>query len=723
MESADALPVFRKIFSLDKPVARAVVHVCGLGHFELQLNGEKVGNDVLEPGWTNYRKTCLYVTHDVSALLRRGENELFIMLGNGMYNVPGGKRYKKFKGSFGPPKLILQLHVEFIDDTSTDIVSDPSWQCSAGPIRFSCIYGGEDYDARSEPRWQPVVVMEGPGGELVPQTAPPIRVMQTLRPVRMTEPQPGLRVYDLGQNFSGWPKITVQGPAGATVKLIPGELLDEAGLPSQKHTGSPVYFSYTLAGRGKEIWHPRFSYTGFRYIQVEAPSDVRVEVEGQFIHTAAPQVGQFACSNELLNRIHELILAAIRSNFQSVLTDCPHREKLGWLEQAHLMGPAIMYNFDLKQFYAKICRDMRDAQHPNGCVPTIAPQYTVFEPPWDMFNDSPEWGSAAVICPWLAYQRYGDRQILLENYEMMQRYVAYLQTRAQEGIIAYGLGDWYDIGEGPPGFGKLTTLGLTATAIFFQDLLVMRRVAQALGHGDDDARYAQQAEQIRQAFNTRFFNPVTSQYDCGSQTASAMPLALGIAEPQDRSAILENLINDIHRHDNHTTAGEIGFPYVLRALSDAGRSDVIYDLLMRTDPPSYGCQLARGATTLTEAWDANPRASQNHLMLGHAEAWFYDSLAGIRLDMSQPAEQRIIIRPAIVGDLTWARASYDSILGRIESHWQRIDERIELTVVIPADCVATVYLPTPSGDAKAQQVGPGRHVLQFSLPSSNLGMG
>lgn len=704
-----ALPLFRRSFRLAGRPARGVVRICGLGHFELRLNGAKAGEDLLEPGWTHYGKRCLYVTHDVTAMLRAGENAVGVMLGNGMYNVAGG-RYAKFKGSFGPPKLILQLDVEAAVGGRATIVSDESWRVSSGPITFSCIYGGEDHDARREPigwdapgfddsRWRPAVVVEGPGGKLVAQNFPAVRVMKLFRPVSCKEPSPGVRIYDFGQNFSGVPAIEVSGPAGATVKLITGELLDEGGHITQNNTGSPVSFSYALAGRGVETWQPRFSYTGFRYVQAKGDLDVLRSVEGRLIHCAARTVGTFSCSSDLLNRIHNLILAAIRSNLQSVITDCPHREKLGWLEQTHLMGPSIMCNFDVSRLYAKICADMRDAQYDDGCVPTIAPQYTSFKPPWDIFNDSPEWGSAIVLCPWLAYRQYGDRQIVAENYEAMRRYVRYLDTRVgPNGLIDYGLGDWYDSGPGDPGLSKLTPRALTATAIYYADLRVMAQAAELLGKADDAAACRDMARRTQQAFVARRFEP-------SSQTACAMPQVLGLS---DDPALLDRLVADIRRHENHTTAGDIGFAYVLAALAEGGRSDVVFDVLSRTDPPSYGCQLERGATTLAEAWDANPRKSQNHLMLGHAEAWFHQWLAGIQIDLSQPPGRQITIRPTPVGDITWAQATHESVLGPVSVRWQRDGGRMRLEASVP--CPATLCM----ADGRVRLVPAGRWTIEPS---------
>lgn len=713
-KSLDPLPLFRREFVVDKPVQRALAHVCGLGFYELHLNGETIGEQVLDPGWTDYRKRCLYATHDVTAQVRRGTNALGVLLGNGMYNVRGG-RYVKFTGTFGPPKLILQLHLEFADGTTQDIVSDGAWRTAPGPITFSCIYGGEDYDARREPRgwdragfldtqWRPADRTDGPGGPLAAQTAPPIKVMRRCQPLKVTEPKPGVFVYDLGQNLSGWPQLTVTGPAGTTVKLLPGELLDAQGLVSQRSSGGPTWFAYTLRGEGAETWHPRFSYYGFRYVQVEgavpqdhaaatAGSAVVLQLESQFTHASARRTGEFECSDELINRIHALILAAIDSNLQSVLTDCPHREKLGWLEVSHLLGPAILFNYDAPQLYAKICDDMAEAQLENGLVPDIAPEYTVFS---GGFRDSPEWGSACAVNPWLLYQRYGDLQPLARHYDLIGRYVAYLGTQAKEHLLSHGLGDWYDIGPGGPGESKLTTKGLTATAIYYHDVVILREAAMLLGKPQDAEHWAKLAREIRGAFIGKFFHPATHQYDRGSQTANAMPLALGLVEPDEAAAVLARLVDDVRSRGNQVTAGDVGFRFLVEALRIGGHSQVLFDLVTRREGPGYADQLRKNATSLTEAWDANPDSSQNHCMLGHAEEWFYTGLAGINPDPAGPGFKRIQFKPQPVGTLTWARAAYESIRGRIASEWRIADGRFTLEVTVPANATATVFIPARS---------------------------
>jgi hypothetical protein len=372
----------RREFELDRAIKRAVVAVCGLGLYELRLNGQKIGDQVLAPGWTNYRKTCLYTMYDVTAQLTRGRNALGIILGNGMYNVPGG-RYTKFKGTFGPLKALVNLTVEYTDGTCVTVATDDTWQWAPSPVVFTCVYGGEDYDARKEvPGWdraglgagafRPALVVEGPGGKLSAQVAPPIKVMQEYKPVRVTQPKPGVWIYDFGQNCSSMPKLTVKGPAGASVRLTPGELLDGNGLVSQRNCGGPTYYTYTMKGAGAETWMPRFFYYGSRYLQVETSGHEAdnapqvVELVSQFVHASAATVGTFECANPLVNRIHGLIDAAIKSNLQSVLTDCPHREKLGWLECSHLLAGCVMYNYGVQKFWAKIINDMSEAQLPNG---------------------------------------------------------------------------------------------------------------------------------------------------------------------------------------------------------------------------------------------------------------------------------------------------------------------------------------------------------------------
>ena len=544
-----------------------------------------------------------------------------------------------------------------------------------------------------------------------PEAAQPMRVMLVYSTIITTYPKPGVTVYDLGQNFAGRPAISVSGPTGAAVKLIPGELLDAQGLVTQRSSGSPEWYSYTLRGEGVETWHPRFSYYGFRYVQVEGAASGAEKngahlllLRGEAVHSSSTQTGNFASSDELLNRIHGLILRAIENNSMSLFTDCPHREKLGWLEESHLMASALLYDFDFSGLFAATARNIADTQRTtgqeSGMVPAIAPQYVIFDPKTAaVYNDSPEWGAAAVLNPWYVYERMGMRTFLEEQYPVMRAYADYLSTRADDGIIDYGLGDWYDIGPGGPGFSQLTTAGVTATAIYYQDLKTLEQAAAVLGKPEQSLAYAQRAEAIRTAFNRRFFDAAKHLYDKGSQTALAMPLVVGLVPEGERATVLSALVDDIRAHQNHVTAGDVGFHYVVDALMLNGRSDVLYDMLERTDSPGYGYQLAQGATALTEAWDTDRRSSQDHLMLGHAEEWFYRGLGGIDLDLARAGAARLSLHPVMVGKLAWVRTSYASTLGLIQSNWQRSGSTVLYDFTVPPNATATIEIAAASQQA------------------------
>ena len=742
------LPLLRREFDSAKPIRRAIISVCGLGQYELSLNGAKVGDHVLDPGWTDYGKTCLYSTYDVTDMVRSGKNCLGIMLGNGMYHETG-KRFWKFIGSYGPPKMILHLRIDYKDGTTAQIVSDEAWRVAQGPITLSSIFGGEDYDARLEQPgwdqpgfddsdWQAAFISDGPGGRLVAQSAPPIKVIKTFAPLNTSEPKPGVFVYDLGQNFSGRPVVSLRGPSGAAVKITPAEVLDENGLADQRGSGGPSYFTYTLKGDGMETWHPQFSYYGFRYLQVEGAvpenkadgkTPVLLKIEGQFTRNSAERAGSFACSNELMNRIYDLIDWSIGSNLQSILTDCPHREKLGWLEIAHLMGPSIMYNYDAASTYAKIAHDMADAQNPNGLVPTIAPQYVVFSGP---FVDSPAWGSAAVIIPWQMYQWYGDRRILDESYGMMKQYVDYLTNCSHDHIVAQGLGDWGDFPsvEKHMGWAQLTPVSLTDTAIYYLDVTLLARAAHVLGKADDAREYAKLAEEIKMAFNRTYFNterkqyvagmPIvahevrnqfnsdlcnekTNRYSFGSQASQAIPLALGMVAPENVEAVLVHLVADIGKQE-YITAGDVGHRFLLQALAAGERNDLAYKLHNRTTVPGYGWQIKQRLTALAEAWDGRASASLNHCQMGHFMEWFYNQILGIQNADGSLAYKEILIRPQIVSDLRWARGGYDSIRGPINVDWRLEGKLLTLRVTIPVNTSAIVYVPT-SDESKVRESG------------------
>lgn len=718
--------LLRREFFIKPGLKRVLVNICGLGQYEMTLNGKKVGDDFLSPGWTEYDRTSLYDTRDITSLLHRGINAVGIELGNGMYRVLGGGRFTKFKRSFGPQKAIAQIRIEYNDGSVEFIGTDESWRTAPGPITFTSIYGGEGYDARlaqpgwnqvgfDDSKWQPAITMNDPGGELrgLSCAAPPIGKFEIHRPVATFKLTNGDIVFDLGQNAAHIPTISVGGYAGSQVLLYPSELTNADGSVNQSSMGAGrrggIWCNFIKGTDHVEIWSPKFFYVGCRYVQVHCipattngiPPEIK-SLAGIVIHSSSEPAGKFDCSNGLFDRIFTLVRWAQQNNMVSILTDCPHRERLGWLEQDHLNGPALRYDFDLAQLFTKILNDIADSQLTNGLVPTTAPEYSIFRNRNDSvhlrddFGDSPEWSSTLIIAPWQQYEFNGDLNLFRLHYETMARYLDYLGGRATNDIVSYGLGDWYDLGPKKPGLPQLTPNALTATAFYYQDAVILSRVAALLGKTDDTQKYYNLAQNIRSAFNAKFFNAANHTYATGSQCANAIPLFMGLCEPANRAGVLNSIIEDIRGRGNALTAGDVGYRYLLRALADNGRSDVIFDMNNQTNRPGYGMQVAKGKTSLTEAWDGG--SSQDHFMLGQVQEWFYHDLAGIQDALGSPGFKQIVIAPQPVGDVTWVNASFDSIRGNIVSDWKRDGGTFMLKISIPANTTATVYVPTKSAE-------------------------
>jgi alpha-L-rhamnosidase len=722
----------RREFVVCTGLRRAVAFVCGLGQYELSLNGARVDAGLLSPGWTNYAKTCLYDTLDLTARLQSGANALGLTLAGGMYNVQdSGGRYLKFVTPFRPLTAIAQIRLEYADGTVETIDTDERWRGAPGPVTFADMFGGEDYDARLEPRgwdrpgfddaaWAAAVPGPGPGGVLrgFSHAAPALGTFEVLKPVGRRDLRPGVEVYDLGQNTALVLRLAVRGPAGSIVRVIPAELTREDGSVDRGSCGGPAWWQYTLCGgtglqtrepgnmgqetHATEDWAPTFFYHGARYLQVErtAPEGggevpVVESIEGFVFHSTAAPAGDFACSNGLFNRIRTLVRWAQLSNSVSVFTDCPHRERLGWIEQYHLNGPALRYESDLARLFIKGFGDMADAQLANGLVPDIAPEYVTFA---EGFRDSPEWGSALILAAWQQYVWTGDDTVLRRYYDAMRRYLDYLASRATGHLLNHGLGDWYDLGPNRPGFAQLTPVAVTATAIYFEDARALATIARQIGRTADAAAYEKLAGDIRTAFNQAFFDPNKGVYATGSQTANAMAYVLDLVEPACAAGVLNAIVADVEQRGNAPTAGDVGFRYLLRALAKGGRSDVIFRMNNQSERPGYGYQLARGATSLTEAWNADRRSSQNHFMLGQITEWFYHDLAGLAPDPAAPGFKHVIIHPQPVGDISWVRASHESPRGRIAVAWRRENNRFLLDVELPPNTTATVWIPAAAAE-------------------------
>lgn len=698
--------LLRREFDVRPNLKRAIISICGLGQYEMTINGKSVTETLLNPGWTQYNKTCLYDTYDITSLLSKDKNAIGVLLSNGMYRVKKGGRYAKFEHAFGRLQAIAKIQLEYTNDSTNIIVTDGGWKAGESPMTYSSIYGGEDWDARkvekgwdkpdfNDAEWFSPVIMNGPGGTLkgITHAAPPIRAFQVQKPISSKVIKPNVTIYDLGQDASYISRVTVTGPSGAAIKITPSELLNEDGTLFRNNYNARSFSVFTLAGTGEESYTSKFFNTGCRYYQVEclpAPGTSEVpkveSIEGIVIHSDSPFVGKFSCSNDLFNRIYSMVRWAELSNMKSVISDCPHRERLGWLEQSHLHGPSFRYNYDMRPLIDKVIHDMNDTQQPDGLVPCIAPELTVFGADW---REAIEWGTAGIMLPWQQYQWTGDKDIILKNFPMMKAYVQYLTSKAKDGVAAVGKGDWSGRRASPH-----TPKELIATAFYYANADILSKSANIIGNKDEALQYEKLALYIREVFNKKFFNSQTSQY--GSQCANAMALVLGLVESTNRNVVVDNLVGDIESRQYENTTGEVGMRYLLRALADEGRSDVIYNMNNQSEKPGYGYQLKMGATALPETWDAWRDNSQNQFMLGHIIEWFYHDLAGIQMDPAVPGFKKIIIRPHIVAGLTEVKGRYQSIHGEIVSEWMQQGGRFTLHVVIPPNTRANVYIPATS---------------------------
>lgn len=705
------VPLLRKEFEASGEIESATLYISGLGHYEAFINGNKVGNSFLAPGWTNYDKTVFYNSYDVTSMLRKGQNVLGAIVGNGFYNI-NRERYRKIVIAYGEPKLIAQLRINYKNGSQKTVVTGADWKAAPSPITFTSIYGGEDYDARLEQTgwdkagfndqlWQKAVLVSSPAGKLTQEKDFPLEIKDSFEVKTIKKLEDNSYLYDFAQNASGIIELKVQGQKGQEIRLTPSELITKDNQPNQSASGAPYFFSYILKGDGVETWRPRFTYYGFRYVKVEGASP---EKESQGAHlidlkllhnrNSTPSVGTFTCSNDLFNRTFELINWGIKSNLQSVLTDCPHREKLGWLEQTFLMGSSVHFNFDLYELYRKQVNDMMEAQLDNGLVPDIAPEYVAFG---GGFRDSPEWGSASVILPWLIYKWYGDASVMEKAWPMMERYVEYLKGKSNQHILSHGLGDWFDYGPRQPGEAQLTPKALTATSIYYYDVKLLSEMAAVLKKGEEQKRFSQWAVEIKNTFNKQFFHPETGVISTGSQTAMAMPWCVGLVDEQYKGKVMQNLEDSIRAQGKPLTAGDVGFHYLVEALTNGGRSQLLYEMNARDDIPGYGFQLKKGATALTESWPALENVSNNHLMLGHLMDWFYAGLGGISQTEKSVGYKEIVIKPEMVGDLEWVKASYQSPYGEICSEWTKKGKTMTLNITVPANTTALVYLPYCDG--------------------------
>jgi len=717
-------PLFRHEFRVEKKVRRARLFISGLGLYELRLNGEKVGHNVLVPSKTDFRKRILYDTYDVTSELRQGINAIGIMLGNGWFN--GQKKYWGWQMQwYGSPRVIMQLEIEYNDGSKSRVVTNNRWKTSWGPITFNCLFDGEHYDARLEQdgwdkpgfddrSWNAVNVVSSPGGKLASAMHEPGRVIQTVKPISFNEPRPDTFVFDMGQNIAGWVRLRVKGPAGTKIVLRFAEQIYPDGMINPSSSRAALQEDhYILKGQGTEVFEPRFTYHGFQFVEVTGfPGKPQLEtLEGRFVHSSVAPAGSFTCSNDLINRIHLCTVQSQRCNIQmGVPTDDTQRpERQGWGADALMTSQEAMLNMTIQRVYTKWFRDYRDQQDSRGRVGYIVPRAGIGE---DMV-----WSSAFVIMPWYQYIYYGDTAVLKENYDAVLRYMNYLASQGCSDIQPKEKGEnplfkeyyvlkphlmgflqqsqWGDHLSLAKGYQSWSGLPLSiSTAIYYYDVQVMEKIASVLGKKEHAERFHLLAGKIKEAFNDRFLNKQEGYYDDHSQAAQTWPLFFGMVPEKFEDKVMNTLIKDIiEEHDGHPTTGYIGTKFMIDLLSEKGREDLVWTMVMKTDFPSWGWSLRNGRTTIPEKWTDG--GSQNHVVLGAAiDQWFYKVLAGIRSDENCPGFKKFIIKPYIPNNgLDWVEASVNTIHGTISSFWKKQSGKLILKVTVPANTYATIFVP------------------------------
>ena len=695
----NSLPMFAKRFNVACPVRSSRLYIVGVGLHAAQINGKDASTNLLSPGYNSYSKTLTYDTYNITGMLMQGANVVGVELGKGAYDAeasPG--RYMKWTTAPMELRFISQLEYTCTNGTKVIVPSDETWNSTLdGPRLESSWFGGEEFDARqtisnwSSPSgdrstWDIVNTTSSTGGTLTGPHGPGLAVVEQVDAVSVRAVGSSY-VFDFGVNFAGKYTFTLSGcPAGRRIVFWPSERLDSSGLADQSTTGTPIFDGYTCSGSEYEATSPKFMYHGMQYLQVDnlpAPPAL-ANMTGQVIRQNNDAVGTVVTSSSLFNSIHKIIDRAIQSNSYSVLTDCPQREKLGWLEESHLVFDAVTHGYDIQAWSKDIIRTIADSQTSSGLIPDIAPEFVVFS---GGFRDEPNWGSAGVILPLKIYMNYGEIEILNTYYTVMQQYINYLTSQsAGTHLLNYGLGDWVT-------FDSCTPVGVTATFGYQQAVEAMITIATALGKTVDAAKYTVLQTDIRSAFHAKYFDTSSNaSYSCGSQACNALALDMGAVPSQYQTVVANTLVESLHSNGNHLTVGEVALPSLFRSLEAANRSDVLFEMMSLTTNVSYGYQVVHGATSLWEKWDGvSGGGSLNHLMLGYGDTWI-TSLSGIEQAAASVAWQTINFIPKVVGNLTSAQSSYRTPNGIVNASWSLDGHSLTYDVVVPVGAKGNVVL-------------------------------
>ena len=713
--------MLRREFSVGRDLRRATAYVCGLGFFDLHLNGQPVSDQLMNPALTGYDRRACYVTFDLTRDVHPGANAVGVVLGNGRYFAPR-RSVPVPTRTYGYPKLLLQIRLEFADGKVENVVSDNSWKLTSdGPIRADNEYDGEEYDARREmpgwslpgfddSRWSPAALVDPPGGTLEAQMIEPIRVCEVLKPVALTNPRPGVFLVDFGQSYYGTVRLKVSGPSATEVRLhtsfnrTPDGLLNAANDRSALNTDV-----YTLKGQGIETWSPRFKGNATRFVQVEGfPGTPSLDnFEGLVTHTDMEPVGQFTCSNPLINRIYLNARWGTRMQNRSVPMEPDRDERMPWSGHPAKTSESEGWAFNVARFYDHFLHNYRTHQGDDGSLQEILPPY------WTFNSKDIIWPSVITVIPDWYYNFYGDMRPLADNFECMKRWVLFHQRAYQKRdyTIDYcNYGDWVDGSWIKGTLDKRTTSRpLMSTAYYYNNCRIVARAARLLGKSGDAAQFADLADKVKAGFNARFFNPKTNRYESETQGSYVFPLAFGLVPEDHRQAVVANLVDEIQvKHKGHTSVGLVGMQWFMQTLTDAGRADVAYAVATQTTRPSWGYMVSKGATTSWERWDTDIQdggmnGESQKILSGNLEAWMYQTLGGINYDPDRPGFKHIILRTRPVGDLTFVKSSHRSLYGPIISDWKIEGGAFVWNVAVPPNTTATIYVP--ANDAAAVTEG------------------
>lgn len=719
------LPLFRKQFNLPAVPRTARCYVTGLGYAMLWINGRRIGENELDPAWTNYRRRVFYSAYDVTPYLRAGANCIGIEAGSGWWDPLPLRLFGRFNLRehlpVGPPQVLAQLECRDAAGTLTQVATGSDWLWAPGPIQRSNLYLGEIYDARKELQgwnrpgevrggWRPVQKARPLGGLLQVQPLPPIRVRRTLPARRLPVRPDGALLWDTGQNLAGRVKIRVRGARGSRVVLRYGELLlADGGLnvmtsvagqikrarPEFPHQPPIAWQSdtYVLSGRGEEVWAPRFTFHGFRYIETRVEGSAEIlSIDAELMSSNLRNAGDFICSSDLFNRIQKMARWTFLSNVFSVQSDCPHREKFGYGGDIVAAGEAYLLNFDMERFYRKTVLDFADAQRPNGGFTETAPFVGIADEGLGDGSGPVGWGTAHPMLLEQLYRYYGDRATARQQWPRARRWMDLLEASARDGLLDNGISDHEALTPKPR--------ELTGTAFYFWNSRILSRLADVLGFASVREKYEAKAAAIRARFNSRFLDRRSGKYGGGTQTEQAFPLALDMAPAAEAASVQQQLIQSLLHDPGHLTTGIFGTRFMFQALTEGGRADVASRVVNRDRFPGWGHMLDRGATTLWEHWEYSDNTySHNHPMFGSVSEWFFKALGGLNADGRAPGWREFQIRPQIVDEVDWVRCSYRSARGLIRCNWRRNGAGLRVDLEAPANTNCTFYMPAAPGAA------------------------